>query len=454
MAPTHAAAAAADDQRLRRAQEDAAAFSAEVKAVIRAQRHQIAVLERQAQQLANEAAAEQRFAGQLAANDKGSKLTRLQHEHAAMGADLDHEGRRALDLAARLEVAEAGKADLRNAVSTLEQQRQNASKGKTKPLHFRLQKVRSEVDEQLAAAGRLREEVDHLRREKLVFLAKLRELELRLEAERAQHDALRHDIHDVALKKDSALSHARLLDEQNERRMHQRALQRQQVNGQLDAVEKQARQVRTKLRAKMVGNSLAAAQGGAALHKLRLQKAAWPPANDTHGLLAGVPAPATLREHVAVLAYLIGVPEELEAICEKMAAEDREQHGRTRLLDQHRVERQHAEERNERTRQELGALEATGGVDTPEHLALREQLTEMQAQGVAIRNAEERHAAVLEHLAAVATAMLAELDPSSAAQLRAAAAAGAGGATRDALAETLSSALAAAKRRLPPLPAA
>ena len=45
------------------------------------------------------------------------------------------------------------------------------------------------------------------------------------------------------------------------------------MNGQLEAVEKQARQVRSKLRQKMVGNSIAASAGGSALHKLRLKKA-------------------------------------------------------------------------------------------------------------------------------------------------------------------------------------
>ena len=38
-----------EDRRLKQAREDAAAFSAEVRSVIQAQRHQIAVLERQAQ---------------------------------------------------------------------------------------------------------------------------------------------------------------------------------------------------------------------------------------------------------------------------------------------------------------------------------------------------------------------------------------------------------------------
>ena len=63
------------------------------------------------------------------------------------------------------------------------------------------------------------------------------------------------------------------------------------------------------------------------------------------------------------------------------------------------------EETNEKGRQELAALESTGGVDTNEHRSLREQLTEMQAQGVAVRNAEERHTAVLEQLSAIGCAL-------------------------------------------------
>jgi hypothetical protein len=168
-----------DQRRLKRAQADAAAFSAEVRAVITAQRHQIAVLEKQAQQLANEAAAEQRFSSAIVANEKSSKLARLQQEHSGLGSDLDLEGRRAIDLAARLEAVDAGRTDMRTSVAQLEQQRLASTKGKAGPMHLKLQRALSGVDECLAQAGRLREEVDHLRREKLVFLGKLRGIEVR-----------------------------------------------------------------------------------------------------------------------------------------------------------------------------------------------------------------------------------------------------------------------------------
>ena len=401
----------ADERRLKRAQDDAAAFTAEVRAVINAQRQQIAVLEKQAQQLANEAASEQRFASALVANDKAQTLTRLQHEHSQLGMDLDMEGRRALDLAGRLEAANAGKDDLRVAVSSLEHRR-------------------------------------HLRREKLVFLSKLRDIEVALDEERAQNDAYVHGIKDLSSKRNSNLSSARQLSDQDERRSRQRHQQRQQVDTQLESVEKQARTVRNKLKQKMMSNAIAASGGGQTLHKLRLQKAAWPPSNDNHGLLNGVPAPHTLREHVAVLAYLIGVPEDFEMICEKMAAEDREQGQRTRSLEDHRRELQRAEENNERLRKELGEVESTGGPDTAEHLSLREQLTEMQAQGVAIRNAEERHASVLEHLSAVAHAMLGSLDPGAARELQGVANAGGDRSGREGLAQTIEAALTAAKRRM------
>ena len=62
------------------------------------------------------------------------------------------------------------------------------------------------------------------------------------------------------------------------------------MQGQLHAVEVQARQARSKLRERMVNATNAATGGGAAaLHKARVKAAAWPPAGDREGLLAGKP---------------------------------------------------------------------------------------------------------------------------------------------------------------------
>ena len=401
----------ADERRLRRAQDDAAAFSAEVRQVIVAQRQQIAVLEKQAQQLANEAEAEQRYTAGLHANDKSTKLARLQAEHASLGASLDSEGRRALELASKVEMAEMGKHELHTAVSTLEEKRRADKKGKVGSNKLRIDRVSSLVDETLAHAARLREEVDHLRRERLVFLAKLRDIEHQLYESRDEHDQLQHEIRSTSESRESALSHARHLEDANEKRQHERALQRQQVDQQLATVEKQARLVRSKLRQKMMGNALAASQGGSALHKIRLAKSAWPPPQDTHGLLSGVQQPQSLQEHIAVLAYLIGgqCPEELESVCSLLAAEDREHANRARALEEKRQRLAAEEERNARARNEVSGVESTGGVDTAEHLSLREQLTEMQSQGGAIRMTEERHALVLDQCAAVAASLEEEL---------------------------------------------
>ena len=417
--------------------------------MIVAQRQQIAVLEKQAQQLANEAAAEQRYTAGISANDRAAKLARLQAEHSQLGASLDAEGRRALELASKVELAETGKQNLHTAVSALEEKRRADKKGRGGSNKLRIDRVSSLVDETLAEAAKIREEIDHLRRERLVFLAKLREMEHQLSDARGQHDALLSEIKSTSESRESALAHARHLDEQNERRSHERALQRQQVDMQLANVEKQARLVRSKLRQKMIGNSLAASAGGSALHKIRLAKSAWPPPQDTHGLLAAVRQPQTLREHIAVLAYLIGgqCPEELDAVCERLAAEEREYGRRAQALEEKRLRLAAEEERNGKARAEVSGVESTGGADSSEHLSLREQLTEMQGQGAQIRAAEERHAIVLDHCAAVATSLALELESMDGGG----AAAGAPPPPppdRAALGKTIDGAMAAVKRKL------
>ena len=129
-----------------------------------------------------------------------------------------------------------------------------------------------------------------------------------------------------------------------------------------------------------------------------------------------------------------------------MAAEDRDHAGRTAALEKQRRELALQEETNEKGRQELTELESTGGVDTNEHRSLREQLTEMQAQGVAVRNAEERHNAVLEQLSAIGIWMLEQLDPEAAEELHASMVSGD---ALGALAKTLDRALTTARSRLP-----
>lgn len=399
-----------EELQLEAAEADAEAFRAEVAQVIRAQQQQIAVLERQAQQLANEAAAEQRYNSALTANQGSTKMARLQAEHSKLSAVLDQEGRRALDLTRTLEMADHAFSHLRDDVKRLEAKRLATKKRATGPLAAKTQRTLSAADDATAAAVVLREEVDHLRKERLVFLEKLSDLELQIREQQDVNMECEHSIRSSSSRRDSALSHARQVEDAAERRSRLRTAQKQQLTGQLHAVELQARSARSKLREKMVSATNAATGGGAAqMHKARVSHAQWPPAADKEGLLAEKPMPRSLREVVDTLAELIGSEVDLEQICERLAAEDHEHSTRMAELDGARRELGQAEERNERLKREVATTEATGGGDSVEHHALREQLTEMQAQGIAIQAAEERHATILEHCAASVVALHAEL---------------------------------------------
>ena len=175
----------ADAERLRQAESDAAAFRAEVSSVIESQQMQISVLERQAQQLANEAAAEQRYSSALLANDKSSMLARAQREHGALSLSLEQEGRRALNLASRLDAADTGMRELRDRVTRLDSARLELSKVRTGPMAAKTRRALSASDDATAAAGKLREEIDSLRKERLVFLTKMRDIELQLSEQQA-----------------------------------------------------------------------------------------------------------------------------------------------------------------------------------------------------------------------------------------------------------------------------
>lgn len=370
----------ADAERLRQAESDAAAFRAEVSSVIESQQMQISVLERQAQQLANEAAAEQRYSSALLANDKSSMLARAQREHGALSLSLEQEGRRALNLASRLDAADTGMRELRDRVTRLDSARLELSKVRTGPMAAKTRRALSASDDATAAAGKLREEIDSLRKERLVFLTKMRDIELQLSEQQAVNAECEGGIRIAASRRESALSHARHIEGAAERRSRMRTVQRQQMESQLQAVEVQARQARARMREKMAASSNAATSGAAALHKARIAHHAWPPSIDRDGLLAQLPQPRSLPETVEVLAAILGCAPDLEAICEQLSAEEREQAERMNALELQRRELGATEERNERMRRELLTLESTGGGDSAEHHTLREQLTEMQAQ--------------------------------------------------------------------------
>ena len=176
--PMDDAAALADARRLAEEEEDFAAFGHEVQQVIRAQQHQIVQLERQAQQLANEAAAEQRYSHALIESTPSAKLTRLQQDHAKLSAAIELEGRRAVELRGRLETATTAKDKMRDTVSRLEQERRHQALGQTAPMAARTRRTLTKVDDAILSQQKLREEIDHLRKEKLLFLDKLRDMEV------------------------------------------------------------------------------------------------------------------------------------------------------------------------------------------------------------------------------------------------------------------------------------
>lgn len=425
----------------RQAQADAEAFNVEVRQVISAQRQQIAVLEKQAQQLANEAAAEQRYSAGLVEGDKASQLARLQQEHAQVSASLEAEGRRALALAERLEAAEARQLELHASAKALEQRERAKAKGKKGPMRLKVQRCLSAVDERDAEAAKLREEINHRRQARLSFLKKLRVIETELEEARAERQRLEGGIRTAASKRDAAIQYARQVEGQSERHKHARAMQRSQLSSQQAAIEKQSRLVRSKLRGSAASSVNAATNGAAALQKLRAKRAAWPPPADKSNVLARlgfVSPPQSHSEALQILSTLMHAPPDVTVMMEKLAAEDREQAARTGALEGKRRELAAEEEKLERMRLEAERLEATGGVDSAEHHQLRQQLTEMQAQGKAIAQAEERHAAILEHLGAIANALLVQLGEPSLPH----------SAERAGLADGVSSAVAAIKRRL------
>ena len=295
----------------RQAQADAEAFNVEVRQVISAQRQQIAVLEKQAQQLANEAAAEQRYSAGLVEGDKASQLARLQQEHAQVSASLEAEGRRALALAERLEAAEARRLELHASAKALEQRERAKAQGKKGPMRLKVQRCLSAVDERDAEAAKLREEINHRRQARLSFLKKLRVIETELEEARAERQRLEGGIRTAASKRDAAIQYARQVEGQSERHKHARAMQRSQLSSQQAAIEKQSRLVRSKLRGSAASSVNAATNGAAALQKLRAKRAAWPPPADKSNVLARlgfVSPPQSHSEALQILSTLMHAP--------------------------------------------------------------------------------------------------------------------------------------------------
>ena len=69
--------------------------------------------------------------------------------------------------------------------------------------------VLTETDQMDSAAAKLRDEIDHLRRERLVFLSKLHDLENQLEDAKGEHDKFLGAIRQTSHQRETALAQAR-----------------------------------------------------------------------------------------------------------------------------------------------------------------------------------------------------------------------------------------------------
>ena len=148
---------------------------------------------------------------------KSSMLARAQREHGALSLSLEQEGRRALNLASRLDAADTGMRELRDRVTRLDSARLELSKVRTGPMAAKTRRALSASDDATAAAGKLREEIDSLRKERLVFLTKMRDIELQLSEQQAVNAECEGGIRIAASRRESALSHARHIEGAAER---------------------------------------------------------------------------------------------------------------------------------------------------------------------------------------------------------------------------------------------
>ena len=419
------------------AEADAAAYREEVARVIGAQRQELAALEKQAQQLAQETAAEQRYSCAIEANKGSAKISRLQAEHSRLSSALEREGKRGMELSRTLEAAQAGHDRLRDLVTRRDRGSRETAKRATGPMLARVQRRLAQADEARAEAARLRQQIDHLRKERLIFLDKLRDLELQIEDQRRTNSRSRARIASASSKRENALGDARRVEDSAARVTRQRAAALQHMHGLLHATELQSRQARSRLRERMAHATNAATQGGAA-HRRRSQLAqvTWPPANDREHRLVHTPMPRSLREVVETLRELlrpladdaadsaaadsaaadsaaadsaaadvdtggasanarVECGSDLESLWSAMGACEARHAQRLESVERLRRECASAEESNGKARRALESLEATGGTDPAEAHALREQLTVMNAKAVEAQLGAEHRAAVV-----------------------------------------------------------
>lgn len=256
---------------LSRAQADAQAFSADARALVAAQRDQIAELERQRASISTALEGEQRLFANLAV--RPAQALRMRQELKTLAADLDTDSRRAAAVSAKMEEARQDVQKLQQQLNDVgsNQQRTRAAAKRTGSLKAKLQRTQTACDEATIANSELVAEIDSLRRERQLFESKLQALQI----ESADHawasvlagEATRH----AAAKREDAERATRELEERGLQRARRHQADAEQLVHKLKVAERQRVQAGGRGR-DTVAASLAAASNPAAAVRMQQQR--------------------------------------------------------------------------------------------------------------------------------------------------------------------------------------
>lgn len=256
---------------LSRAQADAQAFSVDARALVAAQRDQIAELERQRASISTALEGEQRLFANLAV--RPARAMQMRQELQTLAADLDTDSRRSATISAKMEEARQEVQTLQQQLNDVgsNQQRTRAATKRTGSLKSKLQRTQTACDEAAIANGELVAEIDSLRRERQLFESKLQALQI----ESADHawasvlasEATRH----AAAKREDAERGTRELEERGLRRARRHQADAEQLVHRLKVAERQRVQASGRGR-DSVAASLAAASNPAAAVRMQQQR--------------------------------------------------------------------------------------------------------------------------------------------------------------------------------------
>ena len=311
---------------LSRAQADAQAFSADARALVAAQRDQIAELERQRSSISTALEGEQRLFANLTV--KPAQALRMRQELKTLAADLDTDSRRAAAVSAKMEEARQEVQTLSQQLNDIgsNQQRTRAATRRTGSLKAKLQRTQTACDEAAIANGELVAEIDSLRRERQLFESKLQALQI----ESADHawasvlagEATRH----AAAKREDAERATRELEERGLHRARRHQADAEQLVHKLKVAERQRVQAGGRGR-DTVAASLAAASNPAAAVRMQQQR-----------MLAGSSRVKSTAEALMWMRALLGMRDASDAeLASHFIAEEKERRKLSEQLEQLRA---------------------------------------------------------------------------------------------------------------------